>query len=106
MNSFDYLWQLLSPRVEYANRKQACYRLWMTFSPEERLRIFQTIKDKKAKGLFVDYNPYFAITKNSLQTQPQTLSFDEYYARYHTSDEVDGWKMQNPTGQKVIYVKN
>lgn len=111
MDSFDFLWQLLSPKIEYANRKRACYQLWQSFSEDKKIAIFNAIKDKKKNGLFVDYNPYFAIKRNSLQTraqaqpQVQTLSFNEYYTRYGTTEERDGWHMANPTGQKVIYVK-
>jgi len=35
----------------------------------------------------------------------ETLSFNDYYAKFGTTEERDGWKMENPTGQKVIYVK-
>ena len=60
----------------------------------------------KAKGKFVDYNPYFAIMKNSqLMSQRQVLSYSDYYARFGTTEPRDGWHMENPTGNKVIYVK-
>ena len=29
----------------------------------------------------------------------------DYYAKYGTTSETDGWHMENPTGNKVIYVK-
>ena len=32
-------------------------------------------------------------------------AFADYYARYGTTEERDGWHMANPTGNKVIYVK-
>ena len=34
-----------------------------------------------------------------------TLSYKQYYARYGTTMELDGWKMENPTGQQVVYIK-
>ena len=40
------------------------------------------------------------------EPRQQTLSFSDYYNRYGTTDETDGWHMANPTGNKVIYVKN
>ncbi len=104
MDSFDLIWQLLNPQAIYANRKRACYDMWQQFPPDKRERIIETVKDKLAKGKFVDYNPYFAIMKNS-QQQTRTLSFNDYYARYKTTEETDGWHMANPTGQRVIYVK-
>ena len=104
MTSFDYIWELLAPKVEFANRKQACFRLWNSFTIEQQRTIYATIKDKKTKGQFVDYNPYFAIQKNSSRPIRQ-LSMNEYYARFGTTEEQDGWKMTNPTGNKVIYIK-
>ena len=104
MDSFDLIWQLLNPQAIYANRKRACYDMWQSFSEDKKEQIITTIKDKMAKGKFVDYNPYFAIKRNS-QQQLQTLSFADYYARFNTTEEQGGWHMQNPTGQCVIYVK-
>ena len=105
MNLFDYLWQLLSPKVEFTNRKGACLRLWKTFSEEQQRNICRTIKDKLTKGQFVDYNPYFAILKNSESIQ-LTMSFSDYYAKYGTTEECDGWKRQFiPEKQTTIYIK-
>ena len=105
MTSFDYIWELLAPKVEFANRKQACYRLWSSFPLEQQRAIYASIKDKMTKGQFVDYNPYFAIEKNA-RPQFKQLSMNDYYARYGTTEPRDGWKMTNPTGNQVIYVKN
>ena len=107
MDSFDLIWQLLNPQAQYANRKRACYDMWQSFSEEKKKAVFNAIKDKLAKGKFVDYNPYFAIKKNSqLMLQRQVLSYADYYARFGTTEPRDGWHMENPTGNKVIYVKN
>jgi hypothetical protein len=35
----------------------------------------------------------------------ETLSYAAYYAKYGTTEERDGWHMENPTGNRVIYVK-
>ena len=43
--------------------------------------------------------------KNNNQRQRQVLSMADYYAKYGTTSETDGWHMENPTGNKVIYVK-
>ena len=50
-------------------------------------------------------NPYFFVQDFRVKRQ-QTLSFAEYYAKFGTTELRDGWKMENPTGEKVIYVKN
>ena len=105
MKTFNDIWQLLSPKVEYANRKKACYELWISLTENQQDTIFDAISEKLAKGKFVDYNPLFAI-KNHCRQRSQTLSFNDYYTRYGTTEERDGWKMENPTGQQVIYVKN
>ena len=105
MDSFDLIWQLLNPQAQYANRKRACYDMWLSFSKDKRERIINVIKDKLAKGKFVDYNPYFAIKKNS-QEQIQILSFRDYYAKFGTTEECNGWQRQFlPEKQTTIYVK-
>ncbi len=105
MDSFDLIWQLLNPQAQYANRKRACYNLWQSFTPDKRYRIVNAIKDKLAQGKFIDYNPYYAIQKNS-QEQTQILSYADYFARFGTTEEQGGWKMQFLKDQgKTIYVK-
>ena len=106
MKNFDDIWLLLAPKVEYANRKRVCYELWNSLSPEVQQTIYETIADKKTKGLFVDYNPYFALIKNGASNRPkETLTFQQYYERYGTTEAKDGWRMENPTGEQVVYVK-
>ena len=112
MRTFNDLWLLLSPKVEYANRRRACYELWNSLPENRQDDLYDVISDKLSKGLFVDYNPLFAMKNNS--TLPsgragvgfQTLSFRDYYARYGTTDETDGWHRQFlPEKQTTIYVK-
>ncbi len=105
MKTFIEIWELLSPKVEYANRRRACYELWCRLTEEQQDSLYKRISDKLSKGKFVDYNPLYALKNNSLRPQ-QTLSFADYYARYGTTEPRDGWQMANPTGQQVIYVKN
>ena len=104
MRTFNELWELLSPKAEYANRRRACYDLWNNLPENRQDALYDTISDKLSKGKFVDYNPLFAM-KNNSQRRRQSLSFADYYAKYGTTSETDGWHMQNPTGNKVIYVK-
>ena len=68
------------------------------------------ISKAKAEGAEVNDNPYFAIEDTALELKAQApkrqvLSMTDYYAKYGTTSETDGWHMQNPTGNKVIYVK-
>ena len=85
----------------------ACERLWQGYGPARQEEIYSTIESKLRHGEFVHENPYFAIEDNARQRpRQQTLSYADYYARYGTTEERDGWKMSNPTGNKVIYVKS
>ena len=104
MKTFNEFWELLSPKVEYANRRRACYDLWNKLPENRQDALYETISDKLSKGKFVDYNPLFAMKNNSQPKQMQ-MSYADYYARYGTTEEKDGWHMENPTGNKVIYVK-
>ena len=110
MCSYLSIWALLKPQGEYKRRYRACERLWAGYSPEMQQRIYNAISEARQRGDWISPNPYFAIedTALNLQQKPrmQQLSYAEYYRRYGTTAETDGWKMENPTGQKVIYVKN
>jgi len=108
--SFFSLWALLKPQGEYKRRRAACERLWAGYPPEMQQRIFDTINTARQRGDRISPNPYFAIEDVALGEQrkrrPLTLSYADYYARYHTTEPRDGWQMANPTGNQVIYVKN
>ena len=105
-DTFQFIWQLLKNHGGVANHYQAeCERLWNTYTREQQREIYASIRRKLHAGLFVNYNPAKAIQENAPKNLPQTLSFDEYYKKYGTTAEQDGWKMKNPTGQQVIYVK-
>jgi len=61
MDSFDYIWELLAPKAEYANRKRACYTLWLGIPMDERRKIYAHINRKLKNGQYVDFNPFFAL---------------------------------------------
>ena len=107
MNSFDYLWTLLEPKKEYEPVRNRCLLLWNTFTLEQQRRIYQIIRNRKKEHLFVDYNPLFAIERFSRAPQKQTLSFNDYYIRFGTTEEKDGWRrVFLPEKQTTIYIKN
>ncbi len=107
MTSFDYLWALLEPKKEYEPVRNRCLRLWESFPLEQQRRIYRTIRERKNQSLFVDYNPLFAIKRFSQPPQPQTLSFNDYYTRFGTTEEQNGWRrVFIPEKQKTIYIKN
>ena len=109
MISFQGIWTLLKPEGEYKRRYRACDRLWTSYAPEMRQRIYDALLAAQQRGDPISPNPYFAIEDTALRLQRtprmQTLSYADYYARYHTTEPRDGWQMANPTGKQVIYVK-
>ena len=106
MISFEEFWILHAPMPEYQHMRNYCEKIWNSLPPEKQDIIYRTIEEKKKKNLFVDYNPYYAIQKNANPPRKSyQLSFADYYAKYGTTEPMDGWKQENPTGQRVIYVK-
>ena len=106
METFVFIWQLLEQHGAVPSRKSEAAQLWATFSLEQQRWIYRCIRDKLRAGKFVHYDPVKALQENAPRPKPQVLSYNDYYLRYGTTEERDGWKMANPTGQKVIYVKN
>ena len=107
MTSFEYLWELLEPKKEYEPVRKRCLLLWDSFPLEKQRWTYRTIRDRKKEHLFVDFNPLFAIERFSKEPQRQTLSFNDYYAKFGTTEEQNGWRrVFLPDKQKTIYVKN
>ena len=105
---FNEFWKL----VEHHGRVAAFYKaeceyLWTTYTPEQQEAIVRTIEHKLRTGRFVHFNPANAMRDNAPRTfQQQTLSYNEYYRTFGTTDEVSGWKkVFIPEQQKTIYVK-
>lgn len=109
MISFYSIWSLLNPQGEYKRRRRGCEKLWAGYDEATCQRIYETIRNAKERGEWVNPNPYFAIEDVVVATirkhRNQTLSYQAYYKKYGTTEERDGWKMENPTGQQIIYVK-
>ena len=109
MFTFETIWALLSPQGEYKRRRRACERLWYGWPTSVQKQVVETISKAKQQGEPIHPNPYFAMEDTALKSKKQalrlTLSYADYYARYGTTIPQDGWKMINPTGQRVIYVK-
>ena len=109
------VWQLLQPTTTYDTRAryEKCLADWKSMSDAQQRRVYELLQSKK-KQAELNPNPYFALN-NAMQEDEQQqarakpriqiLSYADYYARYGTTEETDGWHMANPTGNKVIYVK-
>ena len=105
--NFEKLWAMLYEHGACAKKEEGTRRFWDTLTADEQTHVFTTISTKLEEGKFVQFDPIRAIKENRpRKPRTQILSYNEYYARYGTTLEQDGWKMANPTGQKVIYVKN
>ena len=105
-DSFKHIWALLSSHGGVAEfYKEETARVWNEYTIEEQREIYRSIRAKLQAGKFVHYVPYKAILENVPKKKKLVLSYAEYVKRYRTTEERDGWKMANPTGQQVIYVK-
>ena len=102
---FDKFWTLVKEHGNVAYyHKSECEDLWSTLSPEKQQAVYEAIHEKLTSGKFVHYNPAIAIRDN--QPKMQIISGDEYYRRYQTQANQDGWVRKFiPEQQKTIYVK-
>ena len=103
IEEFNRFWELFAvDETLFPHRRACCLRLWHEMPQKKRTAI---IEDLQQYGAPKKRNPFFFI-QDFGQTRAQTLSFNEYYKQYGTTEERDGWKMANPTGQQVIYVRD
>ena len=105
MVTFEQMWAVLYKHGASSRKEEGTRRYWEGLRPEQQEQVFTTITAKLAERKFVQYDPIRAIMENLREVRQQVLTYNEYYERYGTTEEKDGWKMANPTGQKVIYVK-
>ena len=99
--NFDDYWSLFMPEAEFSNRRASTQLLWEQCGTDRQRAIIEWLKAGKPK---CTRNPYFFL-QDFRAPKKQIMSFKDYYARYGTTEEKNGWKMANPTGQQVIYVK-
>ena len=85
MNDFQPLWALLREHGSSAKRETECAALWASYTPEVQQRVYDTIRSKLEQGKFVHYDPLRAMEENARPPRLQTLSYADYYARYHTT---------------------
>ena len=100
---FNTFWTLFRPDEQFVNRRDATEQAWQD-NPDKHESI---IKWLKRHGRYKGRNPYFFILDwQDKQQRVQTLSFNDYYAKYGTTEECDGWKRQFiPEKQTTIYIK-
>ena len=97
---FETYWALFKPDEQFENRRDATQIEWDACPLEKKQSIIAWLRKH---GAYKGRNPYFFIL--DFKPQQMQLSFRDYYARFGTTEPQDGWKMTNPTGNQVIYVK-
>ena len=102
---FNQLWAILYDHGASAKKEEGTRRYWATLTPQQQRQVFTTISTKIKEDKFVQYDPIRAIKENLRRVRSMTLSFDAYYSKFGTTEERDGWHMENPTGNQVIFVK-
>ncbi len=106
MLTFDHLWQLLADHGSSPRKRLDAYLLWGKLSPKQQQQLYDTISTKLRQNRFVHYDPVKAIIDNARPTQPQILSYGEYYATYRTTEPKDGWTMLKNEAGKIFYSKS
>ena len=107
MSSFDFLWQLLQGHGVIPSKRTQAAELWDKYDLEQQRHIYRSIRDLLRAGKFVNYDPVLAIINNApKKRRRQIISAEEYYLRYGTQANRDGWqRVFLPEQQKTIYVK-
>lgn len=101
---FEQLIGLLNTRPIVPGKTAECLRLWESLNARQQQQIYETIRSKLQAGKFVHYDPVKAIRDNAPKVQ--IISADEYYRRYQTQENQDGWvRTFLPEQHKTIYVK-
>ena len=115
--TFQDVWQLLQPTRTFDTRAryEKCLAYWNSKDQAQQMRIYQRLADKRQREEFINPNPYFALDDTAQEDEyaqakqrprQQTLSFSEYYAKYGTTEETDGWRrVFQPEKQTTIFVK-
>ena len=102
MIEFKEFWDLYQPDWQYNNRRGATDLLWSQCPPEKQQAIMNWLHDHRPPQ---GRNPYFFV--QDFKIRQQILSFNDYYAKFGTTDEQGGWERKFlPEQQKTIYVKN
>ena len=95
---------MLNTRPIVPGKTAECLRLWETFTARQQQQIYDTIRNKLQACKFVHYDPVKAIQDNVPKVQ--IISADEYYRRYGTQANQEGWvRTFLKDRQETIYVK-
>lgn len=106
---FDKISELLEKNGNvFWKYKDEAARAWSKYTIEEKRYIYSTIRKKINNGYFVSYLPHKAIDENAPRSsRHQVMSYDEYYKKYGTTEEVDGWKrVYKPEERTTVYYRH
>ena len=107
MYQFNELWALFRQHGSSNKREAECAQLWEGYSQDLRDLLYETIRKKLELRKFVHYDPLRAMQENVEAIRSQTLSYNAYYDRYHTTEERDGWvRTFIEKEQRTVYVKS
>ena len=104
MNDFELFWELFDPDEQFFNRKAATRRLWEGRTADIQKAMIDSLR---TNGVPKGRNPYFFILDFRIR-RPQIMSFNDYYTKFGTTEDRDGWhivKPQKPGDPPVHYVK-
>ena len=71
-DSFTVIWDFLAPSEQFADRLNACKRLWSAMPKQKQRQIYATFVWQKAQGVEIEENPYFAIS----HCQPRPFNYN------------------------------
>ena len=73
VDSFQFIWDFLAPDEQlYANRREACQRLWSGLSRQKQRQIYATFVWQRKQGVDIEENPFFAIS----HCQPRPFNYN------------------------------
>ena len=100
------LWAMLYDHGASERKKEGTERYWRTLSKVQQEAVYNSISRKLEAGGWLQYDPIRAIKEHTPKVRKQTISADEYYRRYGTQENLDGWvRTHLPEEQRTIYVK-
>ena len=103
---FEKLWLMLYEHGASAKKKEGTRRYWSTLSSEQQQHVLITISRKLEEGRFVQFDPIRAIKENTPKVRKLVMSAEEYYRRYGTQTNQEGWvRTFLKDRQETIYVK-
>ena len=105
---FEFFWKIVEHHGSVARfHRSECEYQWKNLSEAEQQEVCDGIERKLQTGRFVHYNPAIAMRDNAPKApRTQIITADEYYRRYGTQANQDGWvRTFLPDQQKTIYIK-